>query len=187
MMYSDKRPGAQPGVEVNASRSTIVADRSEVTSAYDRFLAENPQYGYGSCQGSRSAEVGSGRQGRLIDQIREEEFPLLRHPFSTTGAVYLDHAGATLYGKTQLRNAIEPLSQAVHGNPHSQARVGLGAREYTLLWAAQPILTPCPDALSGGSIRTTLLRYSTSFAVTSHPLQLKNVSVAPVECASLES
>ncbi|CAM9811333.1 unnamed protein product, partial [Phaeothamnion confervicola] len=39
------------------------------------------------------------------------------------GLVYLDHAGATLYGASQLRDAMSSLLTHVHGNPHSQGPV----------------------------------------------------------------
>ncbi|CAM9663762.1 unnamed protein product, partial [Hapterophycus canaliculatus] len=45
--------------------------------------------------------------------------------------VYLDHAGATLFGVSQLREAMEPLlAGTIHGNPHSQGPVSTatGAR-----------------------------------------------------------
>lgn len=32
---------------------------------------------------------------------------------------YLDHAGATLYSETQLKNVFEDLQTNVYGNPHS--------------------------------------------------------------------
>lgn len=71
----------------------------------------------------------------VIDSIRESDFPRLLQPLGqrapvkeeerrrgpgVNGLVYLDHAGATLYGVSQLREAMEPLLQGVHGNPHSQ-------------------------------------------------------------------
>lgn len=37
--------------------------------------------------------------------------------------VYLDHAGATLVGTSQLAQAMDNLLAAVHGNPHSQVRI----------------------------------------------------------------
>lgn len=80
-----------------------------------------------------SATSGATSFRRRIDSIREHEFSRLLHPMTAStprkkvngsrtdaGLVYLDHAGATLYGESQLRQAMEPLLAAVHGNPHSQ-------------------------------------------------------------------
>lgn len=81
---------------------------------------------------------------RAIDSIRERDFPHLLQPLRqqkrrrgnqqeqvvssgrSDGQVYLDHAGATLYGVSQLKEAMEPLLGAVHGNPHSQVGVAHG-------------------------------------------------------------
>lgn len=49
-----------------------------------------------------------------------------RQPGSTEGKgelVYLDHAGATLFGTSQLAQAMDSLLAAVQGNPHSQVRI----------------------------------------------------------------
>ena len=41
-------------------------------------------------------------------------------PFILIGTVYLDHAGATLYAKSQLEACFEDLSTHLYGNPHSR-------------------------------------------------------------------
>lgn len=80
-----------------------------------------------------AAHAAYGYDGRL-DELRTDDFPQQRRPLpsasaasasqhSSNGVVYLDHAGATLYGASQLRSAMECLLSAVHGNPHSQGPV----------------------------------------------------------------
>lgn len=63
------------------------------------------------------------RKKLLVDNIRERDFPHLlqrERQQGDGGLVYLDHAGATLYGASQLRDVTESLLKTVHGNPHSQ-------------------------------------------------------------------
>lgn len=105
------------------------------------FVRSNPEYGYRSAVEGTAAADGLHRLP--IDSIRERDFPSLLQPVidatATTSTrrrrqqhqqqqqqvdlVYLDHAGATLFGVSQLREAMEPLlAGAVHGNPHSQVR-----------------------------------------------------------------
>ncbi|KAI5083295.1 hypothetical protein GOP47_0003038 [Adiantum capillus-veneris] len=50
-----------------------------------------------------------------IDELRSYEFPQLK------GDVYLDHAGATLYSRSQVLANLEDLCQTLYGNPHSQS------------------------------------------------------------------
>ncbi|KAH7444136.1 hypothetical protein KP509_02G066600 [Ceratopteris richardii] len=50
-----------------------------------------------------------------IDQLRADEFPHLG------GNIYLDHAGATLYSKSQVLANVEDLCKNLYGNPHSQS------------------------------------------------------------------
>ncbi|CAN0286335.1 unnamed protein product, partial [Ectocarpus sp. 12 AP-2014] len=107
------------------------------------FVRSNPEYGYRSAVEGTAAADGLRRVP--IDSIRERDFPRLLQPVIdatvTTSTsrrrqqhhqqqqqqvdlVYLDHAGATLFGVSQLREATEPLlAGAVHGNPHSQGPV----------------------------------------------------------------
>ncbi|CAN0101625.1 unnamed protein product [Ectocarpus sp. 6 AP-2014] len=108
------------------------------------FVRNNPEYGYRSVVEGTAAADGLHRLP--IDSIREHDFPSLLQPAidatATTSTrrrrqqhqqqqqqqqvdlVYLDHAGATLFGVSQLREAVEPLlAGAVHGNPHSQGPV----------------------------------------------------------------
>ncbi|CAM9966533.1 unnamed protein product [Ectocarpus sp. 12 AP-2014] len=107
------------------------------------FVRRNPEYGYRSAVEGIAAADGLHRLP--IDSIRERDFPRLLQPLIdatvTTSTrrrrqqhqqqqqqqvdlVYLDHAGATLFGVSQLREAMEPLlAGAVHGNPHSQGPV----------------------------------------------------------------
>ncbi|CAM9500010.1 unnamed protein product [Ectocarpus fasciculatus] len=106
------------------------------------FIRSNPEYGYRSAvEGTAAAD---GLHQLPIDSIRERDFPSLLQPVTDATAatptrrrrqqhqqqqqqvdlVYLDHAGATLFGVSQLREAMEPLlAGAVHGNPHSQGPV----------------------------------------------------------------
>ncbi|XP_033098163.1 molybdenum cofactor sulfurase-like [Anneissia japonica] len=51
----------------------------------------------------------------MNDKI-ESEFPLLQD------VVYLDHAAATLYAKSQLESYVQDLSSHVYGNPHSRSQ-----------------------------------------------------------------
>jgi hypothetical protein len=58
------------------------------------FLLPGPEYGSGGVLG--------------IDRLRKEDFPQLFCPtVNQAGLVYLDHAGATLSGKTQLQRTME--------------------------------------------------------------------------------
>eukprot|EP00752_Nemacystus_decipiens_P007564 g6757.t1 len=118
------------------------------------FVRNNPAYGYTSV-GAGAAAASAGQDRLEIDSIRETDFPGLLQPLVGAAEespaqqdqhhqhqhhqqvqepgelVYLDHAGATLFGASQLREAMEPLlAGAVHGNPHSQGPVSsaTGAR-----------------------------------------------------------
>lgn len=54
-------------------------------------------------------------------QRRQRQRQQQQQQQQTCDLVYLDHAGATLFGVSQLREAMEPLfAGTVHGNPHSQ-------------------------------------------------------------------
>lgn len=47
--------------------------------------------------------AGDGSSKLEVDELRALEFPNLLDPKTNpSGLVYLDHAGATLYGKTQI-------------------------------------------------------------------------------------
>lgn len=50
-----------------------------------------------------------------IDELRSTQFPQLK------GDVYLDHAGATLYSRSQVLANLEDLCKTLYGNPHSQS------------------------------------------------------------------
>ncbi|CAB1425118.1 unnamed protein product [Pleuronectes platessa] len=65
--------------------------------SFETFLQVSGQYGY---------------DGRLEDVV-EQEFARIK------GTTYLDHAGATLYPESLLRNYGLDLSRNVYGNPHS--------------------------------------------------------------------
>lgn len=131
-------PHEGPGVEVGAV-APLGSVNMPAVEQKKTFVRNNPAYGYTSAAGA----AASAGQGRLeIDRIREVDFPGLLQ--SLVGAaeipstqqeqqqqqqqqpgdlVYLDHAGATLFGTSQLREAMEPLlAGAVHGNPHSQVQ-----------------------------------------------------------------
>ncbi|CEG43365.1 molybdenum cofactor sulfurase [Plasmopara halstedii] len=54
-----------------------------------------------------------GRTKWQIDEMRMNEFPQL------SGRVYLDHAGATIYSKTQLNAVFQELQGTLFANPHS--------------------------------------------------------------------
>lgn len=60
-----------------------------------------------------------------IDWLRRTEFPALYHPqHNPNGVVYLDHAGATLFARSQLARCHAMLQEAgVLGNPHSKGPV----------------------------------------------------------------
>lgn len=109
------------------------------------FVRNNPVYGYTSVA---DAATSAGQDQLKIDRIREVDFPTLLQPLvgaaepsaareeqqqeqhryqqhqqQPRGLVYLDHAGATLFGASQLRQSMEPLlAGTVHGNPHSQVQ-----------------------------------------------------------------
>lgn len=133
---------------------------SSAKSPRDKFLHDNPEYGYG--KGAMSADYDS-RKSRLVDSIRERDFPHLRQrEVSTTsneacgldqqGIVYLDHAGATLYSVTQLRGVMNELLGSLNGNPHSQVGVPCECtkntdREYSL--------SPRPDLMTCGTLSET--------------------------------
>lgn len=107
-----------------------------------KFVAKHPEYGYGYASNPDSSShqqqhpmvpsrilapeqkhdetPHGGIQKLVVDSIREKDFPHLLQQHGSSGLVYLDHAGATLYGASQLREATESLLKTVHGNPHSQ-------------------------------------------------------------------
>ncbi|GMF25310.1 unnamed protein product [Phytophthora lilii] len=58
---------------------------------------------------------GRGQAALRIDEMRANDFPQMR------GSVYLDHAGATMYSKTQLDAAFQELQSGLFTNPHSAA------------------------------------------------------------------
>lgn len=59
-----------------------------------------------------------------IDKLRQDDFPALYHPrHNPQGVVYLDHAGATLYARSQLARCHARLQDNLFGNPHSQGPV----------------------------------------------------------------
>lgn len=141
--------------------STTLEQQEETEAeAREKFTENHPEYGFSNhthhtyCSASNSTRThsqaacpaqeqngssnSSGRstdtseQRRLVDSIREHDFPHLLQQHGSTrrgslaigsgrrGLVYLDHAGATLYSASQVREATEGLLGAVHGNPHSQ-------------------------------------------------------------------
>ena len=55
--------------------------------------------------------------------------------------VYLDHAGATLFGASQLTEAMESLLGGVQGNPHSQVPPSLSCSSIAILYY---IMLRCP-------------------------------------------
>ncbi|RLN58585.1 hypothetical protein BBP00_00006928 [Phytophthora kernoviae] len=70
------------------------------------FVAESKgAYGYG---------YGTGDHATLrVDEMRTNEFPQMEN------SVYLDHAGATIYSKTQLDATFRELNAELFTNPHS--------------------------------------------------------------------
>ncbi|TMW58031.1 hypothetical protein Poli38472_013505 [Pythium oligandrum] len=79
------------------------------------FLREHAGYGYG--------ESTDGE--RVIDALRRDEFPQL----GAFGKLYFDHAGATLYAKSQVEAAFQELQSGMYGNPHSDTSAVLGAED----------------------------------------------------------
>ena len=53
-----------------------------------------------------------------MELLLDEEFPHLR------GQTYLDHAGATVYSKTQISQVQELLLSRLHCNPHTRVEDG---------------------------------------------------------------
>lgn len=59
-----------------------------------------------------------------VDTLRRQEFPALYHPRENPqGAIYLDHAGATLYAQSQIARCHSHLQESIFGNPHSKGPV----------------------------------------------------------------
>ncbi|KAE9360963.1 Molybdenum cofactor sulfurase [Phytophthora fragariae] len=85
----------QPAGESNSSSVTRTTKAAFVA-------ASGGAYGY-----------GRGQEALRIDEMRASEFPHMR------GSVYLDHAGATMYSKTQLDAAFHELQGGLFPNPHS--------------------------------------------------------------------
>ncbi|CAI5727349.1 unnamed protein product [Hyaloperonospora brassicae] len=82
--------------------ATDDADVAALSGQKTAFVAEsNGAYGYG------------GHATLRVDAMRLNEFPQLQQ------SVYLDHAGATLYAKTQLDAAFHELQTGLFTNPHS--------------------------------------------------------------------
>ncbi|EEY68134.1 molybdenum cofactor sulfurase, putative [Phytophthora infestans T30-4] len=63
--------------------------------------------------GSDGAYGYGGERTLRVDDMRLNEFPHMQ------GSVYLDHAGATMYSKTQLDAAFQELQSGLFANPHS--------------------------------------------------------------------
>ncbi|KAL4161092.1 hypothetical protein PRNP1_001648 [Phytophthora ramorum] len=75
---------------------------SAMSASKTAFVAQSEgAYGYG------------GGTTLRIDDMRSTEFPHME------GSVYLDHAGATMYSKTQLDAAFQELNAGLFTNPHS--------------------------------------------------------------------
>ena len=96
------------------------------------FCAANPNYGYGETSNSL-----------VIDRVRDEEFPQLISSVKTNArqelengkeaaadVVYLDHAGATLYAKSQLDAVFDMMKSNVFGNPHTQGAISQQTQEH---------------------------------------------------------
>uniref|UniRef100_A0A8C8YID0 Molybdenum cofactor sulfurase n=1 Tax=Prolemur simus TaxID=1328070 RepID=A0A8C8YID0_PROSS len=77
------------------------ADPGAELRAFGWFRDSNAPQPYGDGPGS-------------LRELRAREFGRL------AGTVYLDHAGATLFPKSQLENFTRDLMENVYGNPHSQ-------------------------------------------------------------------
>jgi hypothetical protein len=117
-----------------------------------KFRAANPAYGYGLVR----SPTGKENEALVIDKVRHEEFAQLigsqgyshQRPIddprkvaqrashhdegSESGGdvVYLDHAGATLYAKSQLDAAFSMMKANVFGNPHTQGTVSQATRKF---------------------------------------------------------
>ncbi|CAM9709832.1 unnamed protein product, partial [Choristocarpus tenellus] len=96
----------------------------------NNFLKVNPEYGYGYRYGKSCYWKSDGSNDHpCIDDIRDTDFPHLLTGSRKgiqgkgKGLVYLDHAGATLFGASQLHEVSAGLLGAVHGNPHSQGPI----------------------------------------------------------------
>lgn len=101
------------------------------------FLEAYPAYGYrdgassprhkddDEAAASSHASASAAAAADLpIDRVRQEEFPALHHPRrNPQGVVYLDHAGATLYARSQLTRYHARLQEGLFGNPHSKGPV----------------------------------------------------------------
>lgn len=103
------------------------------------FLQAYPGYGYGPARasgpGRRPPPPPAGADHEVeetdeepwlleIDRLRADEFPGLYHPQrNPQGVVYLDHAGATLHGRSQLACCHARLQEGLFGNPHSKGPV----------------------------------------------------------------
>ncbi|DBA68898.1 TPA: hypothetical protein ACH3X2_001175 [Trebouxia sp. C0005] len=92
--------------------------------------------------GQAAPEPGYGYKGKL-DHILKTEFPHLN------SKVYADHAGATLYSKSQIDAFRQDLASHLFGNPHSQhgwsgnegsAQAVAEARQLTLQMCTCPML-----------------------------------------------
>ncbi|DBA86842.1 TPA: hypothetical protein ACH3X2_005421 [Trebouxia sp. C0005] len=91
--------------------------------------------------GQAAPEPGYGYKGKL-DHILKTEFPHLN------SKVYADHAGATLYSKSQIDAFRQDLASHLFGNPHSQhgwsgnegsAQAVAEARQLTLQMCNAPL------------------------------------------------
>eukprot|EP01049_Picozoa_sp_SAG25_P017637 SAG25_NODE_4662_length_773_cov_0.888724_1_plen_154_part_10 len=67
-----------------------------------------------SARASSLASVAAEDMDAVMGKLRGREFARL------DGAVYLDHAGATLHSELQLAEALAQLNCQLLGNPHSQ-------------------------------------------------------------------
>lgn len=66
-------------------------------------------------QGVRNSPLAGLSKERVVGEISSTESLLF------TGVTYLDHAGATLYAKSQLEAHVTNLATNLYGNPHSQS------------------------------------------------------------------
>ncbi|ESZ92172.1 hypothetical protein SBOR_7429 [Sclerotinia borealis F-4128] len=55
----------------------------------------------------------NGEYNKEVEELREHEYPMLKD------AVYLDHAGTTLYSKSLLERYMVDMMSNLYGNPHS--------------------------------------------------------------------
>ena len=122
------------------AKTTVAAEQITMRICKEAFCTANAKYGYGRSAVTSDDGVPGPKFALVIDKLRAEEFPSLigghkidvDQPEVEEGPadiVYLDHAGCTLYARSQLKSVFQDMQRNVFGNPHTQGMISQATGE----------------------------------------------------------